>query len=369
MHKHSKPKFKFIAAIVLLAEILTPLFASMPVDAAHPPFAYAYIRLNRVVATTATGGTICATTPAVSPGVVTYITIRFPTLGAGTDFIVNSVATNWTVTTTDLPAGATAWPGIGTATNVTGKTVRFPSMALAVSTFYCFNFSGTNTLTTSQAGDSFKAFFGSYNASNTNLMESQFGISIVDGSTKFDQYTVTATVPPIFIFYLQSNVDSFPADLDPTFVSVSSGVNFNITTNAKGGWIAWVKDSQQGLYSSTANYKIPTAGTVDGAPTVLVANTEGYVLAADVVTDAAGGCAVAPDPEYNKANGVAVGDQAKAGGTLSAFFQPVASCTGVPPATSNGDVVRLSERVSIAGGTPAGTDYADILTVVAAGNF
>lgn len=371
MFKYSKPHFRFIAAIVLLSELFSPLFASLPANAATPPFAFSYMRTNRHKAVTPTGGTICATTPATTPGTETSIQVTFPTVPVGitTPYVVNATAANWTTSVTNLPAGATAWPGIGTATNVTGKIVTFPSTALAASTQYCFNFSGTNTLTNASAGNSFKAYLGSYNATNTLLMETEFGLSVVDGTTKYDQYTVTATVPPIFIFYLESNIDSFPTDLDPTFVSVSSGVNFDVTTNAKGGWIAWVKDSQQGLYSATANYTIPTAGTVDGFPTTLVSNSEGYVLAADVVTDAAGGCTVAPDPEYDKTNGVIPANQVRSGGTLSANFQPVATCTGAPPATSNGDKVLLTERASISGGTPAGTDYSDILTVVAAGNF
>lgn len=321
-----------------------------------------------MLALTFTGGTICATTPATGIGTEASIRITFPTVPAGTDFVVTAVAANWTVSTTNLPAGATAWPGIGTATNVTAKTVTFPSTALAASTQYCFNFTGTNTLKNGVAGNSYKAFIDTYNAGSTLLMETKVGIAVVDGTTKFDQYTVNATVPPIFIFYLETTIDAFPADLDPAAVSSTGGVKFDITTNAKGGWIAWVKDSQQGLYSPTANYTIATTGIVDGAPSILATNSEGYVLASSVLIDAAGGCTVNPDPEYDPLS-VAVASQSKAGGTLSANFQPVASCTGAPPATSNGDQLQLVERASIAGGTPAGSDYADIITVVAAGNF
>ena len=371
MSHNIKTHFKFISAFVLIAELSLPLFASLPASAATPPFALSYLRTNRHLALAATGGTVCATTPATTPGTETSLKITFPTVPTGitTGYVVNATAANWTTTVTNLPAGAAAWPGIGTATNVTGKIVTFPSGALLASTNYCFNFSGTSTLTNASAGNSFKAYLGTYNVGSSLLMQTEFGLAVVDGTTKFDQYAITATVPPIFIFFLESSIDSFPTDLDPTFVSVSSGVNFDITTNAKGGWIAWVKDSQQGLFSSTANYTIPTSGIVDGFPTTLAAGTEGYVLASDVAIDAAGGCTVVSAPEYDKTNGVIAANQAKAGSTLSSNFQPVSSCTGVAPATSNGDKVLLTERASISGGTPAGTDYSDILTVVAAGNF
>jgi hypothetical protein len=364
MFKNFKHRAKIVSAIVVLAELFSPFLATPAAHAAIPPFAYMYLRFNRMQALTQTGGTLCATTPGSGVGTETSVKILFPTVAAGTDFVVNATAANWTVTTTNLPTGAVAWPGIGTATNVTGKTVTFPSTALSPSTQYCFNFSGLNTLTNSDAGNSYKLYVDTYNASNAIVMETEIGVSVVDGVIKFDRYTVNATVPPIFIFFLEASID-----LDPAVVSATGGIKFDITTNAKGGWIAWVKDSQQGLYSPTANYTIATTGTVDGLPSVLASNSEGYVLASQVITDAAGGCTVAPDPEYDFTNGVPAGNQSKAGGTLSANFQPVASCTGVPPATSNGDQVQLSERASIAGGTPAGSDYADIITVVAAGNF
>lgn len=351
-----------------MAELISPFFSSSA-SAATPQFGLLFFRQTRMLAITPTGGTICAKTPASGVGTETNVAITFPTAAIGTDFVVNANPANWTITTTNLPAGAVAWPGIGTATTVAGKVVTFPSTALAINTQYCFNFSGVNTLTNGAAANSYKGFVTTLDVTSTPVMETKYGIAVVDGTTKFDQYTVTATVPPIFIFFLETTADTFPADLDPATVSASGGVKFDITTNAKGGWIAWVKDSQQGLYSATSNYTIPTTGTVDGLPSVLVAGTEGYVLASKVLIDAAGGCTVAPDPEYDPTNGVPLANQARAGGTFSANFQPVASCTGVPPSTSNGDVVQLSEKVAISGGTPAGSDYTDIITVVAAGNF
>src|SRR5206468_9837720 len=120
--------------------------------ASATPLTKGFVRLDRLKAATTTGGRVCAT-PSTANLASTEgkVIVTFPTTG-GTDYVVNATAANWTVTTTNLDSGQTAWPGIGTATNVTGKAVTFPSGDLAsTSNLYCFNFSATNTLTTSSA--------------------------------------------------------------------------------------------------------------------------------------------------------------------------------------------------------------------------
>lgn len=353
--KSSKIKYVIAGLAALSAEIVAPVFNGYALAA--PQFTQAYLRLDRHKALTTTGGTICATSPTTTTTVVDF-QITFPTQSVGTDFVVDSTAANWTVTTTNIPTGASAWPGIGTATNVTGKTVTFPSNNMTASTLYCFNFSATNTLTNGSAGNSLTGTMHTRDSGTAVIYETNFATAVVTD----DQIVVSAVVPPTFIFSLSGNTDTFPGNLDPANVLSTAGRTVSVTTNAKGGWIGWVKDSQQGLFSVDANYKINTSGSVDGAVSTLVNNSEGYVLDVDVTTDAAGGCTVASDPEYD-------GATTSQGGTLSTNFQPFAACTGAAPATSNGDVVTLIERASIAGGTPAGSDYSDIITLVAAGNF
>lgn len=345
-------KSKRSIRLYVLVAFLASLANFVDVAANATGFQQMYLRLDRMATSTATGGTICAQ-PATT-GTEAKVIITFPT-----GFTVNSTAANWTVTTTNLPAGSTAWPSIGTATNVTGQIVTFPSGDLTVGTLYCFNFVGTSTLTTpSSAGNSLKGNLVTQTSANAQMDQTYYGLSIITN----DQIVVTATVPPIFIFTLDSNADTFPTDLDPTLVNSTSGRLVTITTNSKGGWITWAKDSQQGLYSTTTNYKINTSGTVDGAPSTLTAGTEGYVLDTNITLDAAAGCTVNIDPEYN-------GTGVTQGGTFSANYQPIASCTGASPATANGDQITLIERATISGATPAGPDYSDIITVVAAGNF
>ena len=367
MYKSKKTKLVVAAIAALTAELFAPMLIGVA-QAAPPQFTQAFVRLDRHKALAATGGTVCAT-PSTTSTSYGDVEVTFPTQGTGTDFVVNSTAANWIVDSAPLPAGATLWPGMtaddvtGTqATNVSGKTVTWPSGNMTQGTFYCFHFTATNTLTNGSAGPSLTGVVHTRdNAGSPAIIEeTNYATAIIAD----DQIIVSAVVPPNFIFSLGGNTDAFTGNLDPQNIVSTTGVTFSVTTNAKAGWIGWIKSEYQGLTSVTASYTIASAGAIDAAPTSLVANsaTEDYVLDADIVTDAAGGCTVAVDAEYD-------GTSTSMGGTLSANFQPVAACTGAAPATSNGDTVRLIERATIAGGTPAGSDYADVITVVAAGNF
>lgn len=333
---------------------------------ANAVFQSAVVRLDRMKISTATGGTICAKPSAGAlASTEAKVVVTFPST-----YTVNTTAANWVMTTTNLPSfggvTATAWPGITSGTTTASSAtspanvVTFPVGDLSSSTtMYCFNFADTNTLTTaSSAAASQQAAMETQTSGSAAIDHSDIALATIAD----DQIVVTAVVPPTFIFALSGNTDNFGGNLDPASIKSSAGRTVTVTTNAKGGWIAWAKDSAQGLASASATYTIPTAGTVNGSPNTLSAGTEGYVLDTDLTTDAAGGCTLAIDAEYN-------GATTSAGGTFSNQFQPIAACTGTPPATANGDVITLIERVAIAGSTPAGSDYTDTITVVGAGNF
>ena len=305
------------------------------------------VRLDRIKASTATGGTICAKPATV--GTETTVKVTFPT-----GFTVNSTAANWTTTTTSLPLGATAWPGIGTATTVSGQDVTFPSTDLTVGTLYCFNFSGTSTLTNPTAGNNKTGIVTTQAAGPTTIDSGTYALSIVSD----DQIVVSATVPATFSFSLSGNTDTFASSLSTTTAS-TAGRTVTIATNAASGWVVWVKSLNAALNSAASGATIATAGTVDATPTDL-ASVTGYVLDTDLTTDSAtvGTGTVSVAAEYNGAN-------TTSGGTLSTLFQPIASATGV----TDGDVITLTERAKISAIQAAATDYTDTLTVVAAGLF
>lgn len=157
----------------------------VPGEAFADDLTNSFIRLDRQAFSKTTGGLVCTTTPASDNGVENNVQLIFPS-----GFTVNQTASNWTVTTTDLPAGATAWPGISTATTVSGQIVTFPSSDLSSSTQYCFNFSASNTLTTPSSTGNYPGTIRTRNGSNTIIDSRDFGISIIAN----DGITVTARV-------------------------------------------------------------------------------------------------------------------------------------------------------------------------------
>jgi hypothetical protein len=168
-HNNQKSKLRItpliVAAVVATVGIGSVLLAP---KAQADSFGRAYVRFDHLTGTTLTGGRVCAMPSAAQLAQTeTKVIVNFPTTAA-TDYVVNGTASNWTVDTTFesgfLGANVAVWPGIGTATNVTGKAVTFPSTNLSSSTtLYCFNFRNTNsstpspgaTLTTSSAGGLF----------------------------------------------------------------------------------------------------------------------------------------------------------------------------------------------------------------------
>ncbi|MFZ1721516.1 MAG: hypothetical protein WAU07_03350, partial [Microgenomates group bacterium] len=269
-------------------------------------------------------------------------------------FTVDTTAGNWTVTTTNLPDNGSAMPGINTATGVSGQAVTFPISDISSnSTLYCFNFSGTDTLTTSTAASDLTGTVANTTSGDVVIDSGAYATSIISD----DQIAVTATVPSTFTIALSANTQSL-GTLSSGSVTSGSGVDVTVTTNAGNGWIGWVLSENAALDSATTGDTIPTAGTINGSPNTLSPGTEGYVLDVDLDTDGAGGGTLTIDGEYN-------GGSTSAGGTLATSFNEIASADG--PAGS--DVVTLIPRVAISGLTEAATDYTDTLTVVAAGNF
>lgn len=383
MHKITKiiPNVKItplmVAAVVLSAGLLSVLVSVMP-KANAAAFQSAYVRLDRLTGTTATGGRVCVRPATVA--VEGRIIVNFPTTAA-TDYVVNATAANWTTNTTfESGFAGTALPITGNvASSVSGKAVTFTVTSdLAVGTLYCFNFSATNTLTTSSAGAAVStfAFVETQTGALAQIDKSFWGVTIISNDT----VTVNAVVAPVFTMALSGSTDTFAANLSAGSVNTSNG-NRTITvdTNALSGWIVWTKGTNfktvtdtgtnpanrhgaltsitaggYAISNNTTNYlATPTASHA------FAAGSEDYGLATTLNTDGAGGGTVALDAVYN-------GTVAGNGGVIDPTqYRPIASANG----TATGDILNIRILATISNSTPPGNDYTDTLYYVGAGQF
>jgi hypothetical protein len=421
-----KSKYRLIiaATAALVAELVYP--ALQGVASAVPQFSTTVVRWDTHKKLTDTGITVCIlpstniVVPAGSNTSPYHMVLTLPHLGSGTDFTFNSTTTtNWVVDTTFTNEGTVTWNGTAYAmtpwpsipvtwnhadsvtapvANTTGGIVKVPfgnaaGFTMDTTHLYCLHITAVNTLHNSDSGTAPNMVEGSVDVFDNagtpaKLYETFYNTSIINDDTVL----VTAIVPPNFSMTLTPNTIDFGRLSTQAINTTTTSAVLTIITNASGGWIAWVKDTNRspgadGLHSATANYTLasgpvgsPGGGLGDGLPEVLPTNGggEGYLLDADF-TDAANGCtgfnnsgthgsADGPSPDYD-ADESTSGANTYSGGTLNHIFQPLANCTGAPPATANGDQVAMHGVATISGATPAGTDYSDTWTIVAAGEF
>ncbi len=349
---------KLYRSLILLAIFFVILL--VPSQAHAAAFQEAYVRLDRMKASTATTGLVCAKTPSsITTGTEASVKVTFPT-----GFTVSSTASNWTVSTTDIPSGSSAWPGITTASAASGQDVTFPSSDLtSTSTLYCFRWTGVTTLTNSTAGNDKSGSITSQTSGPVAIDTSNYAVSVIAD----DQISVTATVPLTYSMTLSGT--SMPlGTLSSSSVTSSTARTVTIATNAAAGWIAWIRgangNSTVGALSSTnASASIAAPDTCANNTPVDLASATGYVVDVDVTTDSGTG-----DGTVSQASGFGAeyaGSNSTSGGSPCTTLTPIASGNG----TTDGDVLTLTARAKITAVQDAASDYADTLTVVSAGRF
>lgn len=350
-----KQSLGFGLILVLIVSVTSFVF----VRNASAIFAQAYLRIDRMTASTTTGGLVCAE-PSTT-GTEAEVQVTFPT-----GFTVNSTASNWTVATTDIPSGSTAWVGIGTASAVSGQTVTFPSGDLSVGTLYCFTFAATNTLTTGTAGSDRTGTITTRTSVPATVDATTYAVAVISN----DSIGVTAAVSPTFSMTLSGNTAAL-GTLSSTAVTSASAISLTVGTNAANGWTAWVRSTAEdndhagygALDSTVAGVSIGRANgtaTNNGTPETLNSSGNyGYLL--DVNSNTQGSLGTGTftiDGEYN-------GGDTNSGGTLLTTFNEIAASDG----TTDGDIVDLVVRARVNAAQAAAADYADTLIVVAHGNF
>jgi hypothetical protein len=337
--------------LTLIAMLALPMvYFTQKAEAAN--FQQTFVRLDRLKAASTTTGLVCAKPATTLTTSNINVSVTFPSAFTSG---VSATTTKWAATGSTF-GGATAWPGIATATiAVSAPTVTwtYTAQTLTAGTTYCFTWADATALTNPAAG----------NYTDGTISDAITGPTVQDSSglaftiVSQDQILINATVPPTFTLTFTGGADNF-ASLSTT-TSSTTGKTAQISTNAPNGWDIWVKSANAGLTSPTGG-TIATFGTINATPDDLASGSNyGYVLDADKTLDGGGTGTVTIDPEYN-------GTNTTSGGTLSsASFQSIATSNG----TTDGDTVTIIERARVSAIQKAANDYADTLTVVAAGMF
>lgn len=334
-------------AFIGLAFILTIIMTAVVIArSSAADLTRSFVRFDRMKTSTATTGTVCAQPTTVSTEASVQVT--FPT-----GYTVSTTTGNWTVSTTNLawPSGASAWPGIGTATAAVGQVVTFPSTDLTVGTLYCFNWTNTAALTTSSSATNNNS--GTI-TTRTSLPATIDSSNYTTATIADDQIVVTATVPQSFSFALSGNTDSLGTLATGSVASSPTPRTATVNTNAKNGWMVWARSANTGLSSASASATI--ASTTPGSNSTLSAGTEGYNTGVTQTQTSGSGTITVAAPF---AGGTSQG------GGLDTTLRTLATSNG----TANNAVLTLTNNVAISTTTPAASDYTDTITVVGAGLF
>jgi hypothetical protein len=331
---------------ILLLSVAYPLMYPKQASAAVTE---GFVRFDRLTTgTTPITGSACLKS---TVGGQTKVEIVFPT-----DWTISGTAANWTVNNTNLPYDPTAptiqatyWPSIATATSVIGNnTVIFPGAALTPGTFYCFNFSGASS-TVGPAGPS-----------KLGELKTEGGSPYVDDvvwatqvvTSNAELITVSASVSATMTFSLDGNAIALGTLSTGAVSQGAPTVTESVSTNARNGWTTWVKSANAGL-NSAGGGTIASPGSYGTTPQDLAAQA-GYVVAVAAGTGS-------PTVYGNWLDG-AVNTK---GGHVDTVFDQVATKT----TPGSGDTVVYTARAKAAATTKPAGDYADTLTITAAGSF
>lgn len=331
-------------ALSLLSALSPYFLVASEVKATAPTVAY--VRFDRLEASAALSGTVCLNT--TTSGTEAKIALTLPST-----FTTSTTTSDWTTSTTNLPDGATAWPSIGstasTAVGATGGVITFASGNLSASTLYCFNFAGANSTRNNAAASNQTGSFATLTSGDAAIDTIDYATATT--ATGGDQISVTATVPTTFSFSLSGSSAAL-GTLSTSSVVSATGVTATVGTNARNGWLAWVKNSSNGLYSSTAATSIANGGSYGSIYDLT--STTGYGL--DVNTGAGTPTIDAAYDGSGDTNNI---------GLLDSTFKQIA--TKSSPASADTVVLRFRSKISAT--QPAATDYTDTVTVTASGNF
>lgn len=325
-----------------------------------------YVRFDRQSNGAQLGGVVCYADDGSAPNGqsqgINKVIVNFPS-----SFVVN--AATWTVDTTaaNLPTGVTAWPtvtGPSVVDNAT-KAAIFSTGDITTGNTYCFHFSTTGTNNVGTGGNDQNAQVWGQKVTagfTTSIINFGYATSILP-TANGELIGVTASVSGTFTFALSGGATGQTLPLgvlnSSTPTTAPYVVTATMTTNAQRGWLAWVKSANAALSSAATGSTLPSVSS--GTAVDLTSNT-GYGLYAysDFATTAN-----VTVPFEGGVGGAGTWVGTKVGQIHSTQFDQIASYGSA----ISSQTFKIGTRAKLAGTEKPATDYADTITVVAAGSF
>lgn len=349
---------------------LSLLLVSVSYAFLYPPVAQAklttsYVRFDRQSNGAQLGGVVCLADDGSAPNGqslgINKVIVNFPST-------FSLVGTGWTTDTTagNMPTGVTAWPTVTgpSVIDTSTKSAIFSVGDITTGNTYCFHFVATGS-TVGTGGNDQNAQIWAQKVTaglTTPIVNFPYTTSIIS-TAGGEQIGVTASVSGTFTFALSGGAagQALPLGVlnNSTPVTAPYIVTATVTTNAQRGYLAWVKSTNAtGLASAQTGSSL---GSVTGGTAVDLASNPGYglyaysILASTTIT-----------PPFDGAvAGLGVASGTKVGQVHSTQFDQISSfATAVSNATFN-----IGTRAKLIGTEKPATDYADTITVVAAGSF
>lgn len=247
--------------LVVFLLILTLFWQVTPTFAAQ--LTTASIRLDRHKVSTSPGNILITITP------TTTATEDAFQLIFGSGWSIQSSPSSFTISTSGLPAGTTAWPGIGTATGVGGQTVTFPSGNLNPGTTYGFFLTGGLPTNPSTAGSlAIYQITAATRAGGSTIDSSTVDVPLVNN----DQIVVTAQIlPPLSDFSAELSTAS-----DTVEIPQDSTIEYLITygsTYHSSQPITLVAEWSQGTIAGSGTPSVDLLEYVAGSATEAYGST------------------------------------------------------------------------------------------------
>lgn len=255
----------FLPTALFLGLLFSAVF---PAKTESADFTQSYIRLDRQKAQTPTTGLVCAEPSSL--GVENNVQVTFPA-----DFTLSTNTGTWTVATTDIPTSATAWPGIGTATSISGKSATFPSSDLTTGILYCFKWSNSQAVTTGSTGQKTGASITTKTLGAVTIDSTNHTLFISNN----DQVSLTAKIDPlansasVLISGSPTEGSVLPQNQELTVtLSYRSNASGSFPFNLSGVWEQGLIEGSVSNYIDIFEYVVGSATSADDG-TVPVVDT------------------------------------------------------------------------------------------------